>query len=617
MKGGLLASIFVFAFAFLNAQISFQSADLPTVGWNHRVAQDTIISAQNWGSKGANQTYTFTNFQTMLYDTVMYKALTSTQQTRFTNGDIAITADNINFLIGNTTATDFRYEGLEGVLQGCATFVSFSPVPVVYQFPTAYNGTFANNSGFTKQITGSCVGQPLVNAIRITSSTVVTDTIDGWGKVTTPIGNYKCLRQKRTEFITTLLEYKLTAISAWATLSNTIDTNIRYYYLTKEAKGSVITFDYDSVDNPIKATWSTIPPADMNPTFTWTANTGVVSFTSSVDGYPDAYSWDFGDGSGTSNAVNPTHTYAANGKFLVCLTVTNGIVTNTKCDTVTITGLANVNFAPNAQTDTASFLQFGAKNINVIANDNDPNGDTLCVTNVWGSPASWLSIVNCSTLGYRPDSSYSGIDTFFYKVCDNQQPALCDTGMVIVNVGCRLPIVTKTRFSLGAWSYANAIKAKLTDSIVWTIKGNDIDTVYRFDTLKVGLASWYNSYSPKPNISINAYAQRIEVCSYVYNKCGVEVQCDTVDLYPESINEIASSNLLLSPNPAKNSLSISLTERIANAKLTVSDVLGRTILHTDFDTTEKLLDVSNWQKGVYFIAIQNKESRVVNRFLKE
>lgn len=42
------------------------------------------------------------------------------------------------------------------------------------------------------------------------------------------------------------------------------------------------------------------------------------------------YSWNFGDGS-TSNTANPTHTYATNGIYNVCLTVTNVNGSNQKC----------------------------------------------------------------------------------------------------------------------------------------------------------------------------------------------------------------------------------------------------------------------------------------------
>ncbi len=92
---------------------------MPTIGWNHKVGKDTIISAQNWGNSGANQTYTFTNFQTMLYDTIMYKALTTGQQTTFPGADVAATTDDLNFIFTKTFATNYKWIGIQGILGSC------------------------------------------------------------------------------------------------------------------------------------------------------------------------------------------------------------------------------------------------------------------------------------------------------------------------------------------------------------------------------------------------------------------------------------------------------------------------------------------------------------------
>ena len=49
----------------------------------------------------------------------------------------------------------------------------------------------------------------------------------------------------------------------------------------------------------------------------------VVQFTDASTGSPTSWSWDFGDGSPTSSAQNPSHTYTANGSYTVTLTATN------------------------------------------------------------------------------------------------------------------------------------------------------------------------------------------------------------------------------------------------------------------------------------------------------
>jgi PKD repeat protein len=63
-----------------------------------------------------------------------------------------------------------------------------------------------------------------------------------------------------------------------------------------------------------------------------------VQFTDQSTGGPTSWSWTFGDG-GTSNAQNPSHTYAAVGTYTVSLTVSNdvGSDTSTLIDYITVT----------------------------------------------------------------------------------------------------------------------------------------------------------------------------------------------------------------------------------------------------------------------------------------
>jgi PKD repeat protein len=60
-----------------------------------------------------------------------------------------------------------------------------------------------------------------------------------------------------------------------------------------------------------------------------------VLFTDHSQGNPLSWAWDFGDGA-TSNLQNPTHTYAANGSYTVCLTIYGDSCQDTYCRTVQI-----------------------------------------------------------------------------------------------------------------------------------------------------------------------------------------------------------------------------------------------------------------------------------------
>ena len=62
------------------------------------------------------------------------------------------------------------------------------------------------------------------------------------------------------------------------------------------------------------------------------------SAAGSSDAYGQAltYSWNFGDGSATSSAANPIHTYTTNGAYTATLTVSNGAQTGTATTQITV-----------------------------------------------------------------------------------------------------------------------------------------------------------------------------------------------------------------------------------------------------------------------------------------
>jgi PKD repeat protein len=132
----------------------------------------------------------------------------------------------------------------------------------------------------------------------------------------------------------------------WSTISNTTNTTIRYSYVTKEAKGSVINFNYDTANVLQSINWSMTPPTAPVADFSFVnASNGLVNFTDLSDGYPTSWAWTFGDG-GTSTSQNPNHTYTANGTYTACLIASNAGGSSTQvCKQVVV---SNVPVAPVA-----------------------------------------------------------------------------------------------------------------------------------------------------------------------------------------------------------------------------------------------------------------------------
>ena len=99
-----------------------------------------------------------------------------------------------------------------------------------------------------------------------------------------------------------------------------------------------------------------------------------------------------------------------------------------------------INDPPVANNDNATYDQnSGSGTINVLANDIDPDGDSLEVTEISDTSETTLSnqssIVNNldGTITYTPAANYSGVDSFSYTVSDGSNATASATVEVTVN----------------------------------------------------------------------------------------------------------------------------------------------------------------------------------------
>ncbi|MFC2079240.1 Ig-like domain-containing protein, partial [Candidatus Bipolaricaulota bacterium] len=84
--------------------------------------------------------------------------------------------------------------------------------------------------------------------------------------------------------------------------------------------------------------------------------------------------------------------------------------------TVTII-VAPVNDPPEAQDDSASTDEDTPVDIDVLANDSDPDGDSLNIQSIT-QPSNGVVTNNGSSISYAPDSDFNGVDTFTYTIAD-------------------------------------------------------------------------------------------------------------------------------------------------------------------------------------------------------
>lgn len=107
------------------------------------------------------------------------------------------------------------------------------------------------------------------------------------------------------------------------------------------------------------------------------------------------------------------------------------------CDTVlVIISIIPINHAPVALNDSIHYnWSTACSSTNVLINDSDIDpGDHLTITSFQSTTANGghITQIGDSTFCYTADSSFTGIDTFSYVVCDTSH--VCDTAYVFVTV---------------------------------------------------------------------------------------------------------------------------------------------------------------------------------------
>ncbi|HEY3385149.1 MAG TPA: Ig-like domain-containing protein, partial [Saprospiraceae bacterium] len=124
-----------------------------------------------------------------------------------------------------------------------------------------------------------------------------------------------------------------------------------------------------------------------------------------------------------------------NGQDTFCLVVCDPNIPLLCDTTIVIVTVTPVNDPPVAVDDMATTPEDTPVDIDVLANDSDPDSP-LDIPEITEPPSHGMVIVNTgdSTVTYTPDPDFVGVDSFMYAICDDGIPSLCDTALVVVTI---------------------------------------------------------------------------------------------------------------------------------------------------------------------------------------
>ena len=105
---------------------------------------------------------------------------------------------------------------------------------------------------------------------------------------------------------------------------------------------------------------------------------------------------------------------------------------NEKTDSKTITiAVANINRAPQVQNDSARTDEDNSVTIDLLANDSDPDGDSLKIENVTDGSNGTVKTIGDGRVTYSPDQDWNGDDSFSYKVSDGDLTATAKVNVTV------------------------------------------------------------------------------------------------------------------------------------------------------------------------------------------
>lgn len=248
------------------AQITLSASDMPQIGdefinANDTTNIDTIISI----STGTDLSWDFSWIKDDSQDTTSYVDPASTPNaSTFPAATLAQPVEQgyTYFFVDQN-----HLEVIGGQMDTIA--VLFEDPLTYFVFPLSYDSNFADNGimniaiayDTTVDIGGTTV---TIDSVRIKRTMILTDSVVGWGNITTPIATYdNVLQMKSREIDVDSISVHTTGyISVWMPIQNMSDTIDKWEWFTKYKKTALVSLEV-SGDTIKKATYFKDPSASI------------------------------------------------------------------------------------------------------------------------------------------------------------------------------------------------------------------------------------------------------------------------------------------------------------------------------------------------------------------
>jgi len=388
------------ASVFAQSPVSIVSSDFASVNDTVRLSTANLLTVDtSWRFSGTNQTWDMRNLEAVSQRLDTFVAVSSTPityQALFNlplfnpRANLAVQADVIDSIAGISVSNVYTYfkntsagwvnAGFGGTVAGVPVPITTSPVDTQFVFPVTFNQTRSYNTGFTLNVPG---------VVYFNRTETRADTVDGWGTLRLPIGDFPVLRVKSTVAVQDT--FNVTGVGARLP-ARTVE---RYYWLGKNEEIPLVTAQAERLFGISALTSVTYQDTFQNllcRSFVQNSSVNSTDVTCAVctDGEawvnpllgrpPYSISWSPG------GSTNDTISNLAPGDYIVTVVDDTGCVYT---DTATIQGFDCASFQVSASgTDVTCFgCQDGTASVT-------PTGGTLPYTYSWAPTADTTAALN-------------------------------------------------------------------------------------------------------------------------------------------------------------------------------------------------------------------------------
>ncbi len=120
---------------------------------------------------------------------------------------------------------------------------------------------------------------------------------------------------------------------------------------------------------------------------------------------------------------------------------------------------------------------------------------------------------------------------------------------------------------------------------------------------------------PSPNHQYTQFGS-YEVCLYLFNECGMDSSCKTVEIGPVGIQSTENEQVIqIFPNPSKDGLFTLETSQMG--QLNIFDAQGKLLIQRQINATQTTLDLQSYGSGVYLLELQLDNSILRRQLIVE